>query len=146
MINANGTGVTQLTFNTYEERPPAWSPDGSRIAFIGRVGARGGVNNFEICIINADGTNLVQLTDNGVFDGTMTWSPDGHKVIFQRPGGANPTLLCAVDADTTCDTTKPVTSSCTCSAGVGDACVTKLTTEGVSLFPHLGVLRVRVPK
>jgi len=145
VMNPDGTGLTQLTFNTYEERGPAWSPDGSRIAFIGRVGVRGG-NTFEICIINADGTNLVQLTDNGVFDGTMTWSPDGHKVIFQRPGGANPTLLYAVDADTTCDTTKPVTSSCTCSAGVGNACVTQLTTDGVSLFPHLGQLRVHIRK
>ena len=145
VMNADGTGVTQLTVNDYEERGPAWSPDGSRIAFIGRVGARGG-NTFEISIINADGTNLVQLTDNAVFEGTMTWSPDGHKVIFQSPGGANPTLLYAVDADTTCDTSQPVTSSCTCSAGVGDACVTKLTTEGISLFPRLGQLRVRVPK
>lgn len=37
-------------------------------------------------------------------------SPDGHKVIFQRPGGANPTLFYALDADTVCDTTKPVIS------------------------------------
>jgi len=41
---------------------------------------------------------------------------------------------------------KPVTSSCICSAGVGDACVTKLTTDGISLFPHLGQLRVHVRK
>jgi dipeptidyl aminopeptidase/acylaminoacyl peptidase len=143
MMNADGTGLRQMTFNTYEERAPAWSPDGSRIAFIGRVGTRGG-NTFELCAINADGTNFVQLTDNNLFDGTMTWSPDGNKIIFQRPGGANPTLLYAVDADTTCDTSKPVTSSCTCSAGVGDACVTKLTTKGISLFPHLGQLRVHV--
>jgi Tol biopolymer transport system component len=144
VMNADGTGMTQLTFNTSEERAPAWSPDGSRIAFIGRVGKRGG-NTFEICVMNADGTNLVQLTDNARFEGTMTWSPDGQKIIFQSPGGANPTLLYAVDADTTCDTTQPVTSSCTCNAGVGDACVTKLTTEGISLFPHLGQLRVHVP-
>jgi TolB protein len=143
-MNADGTGLTQLTFNTYEERAPVWSPDGSRIAFVGRVGMRGG-NTFELCVMNADGTNLVQLTDNALFEGTGTWSPDGQKVIFQSPGGANPTLLYAIDADTTCDTSKPVTSSCTCSAGVGDACVTKLTTDGISLFPHLGQLRVRVP-
>jgi Tol biopolymer transport system component len=135
-----------LTFNDFEERGPAWSPDGSRIAFIARVGKRSPLiqNNFEVCLINADGTNLVQLTDNDVFEGTMTWSPDGHKIIFQSPGGANPTLFYAIDADTSCDTSKPVTSSCTCSAGVGDACVTKLTTEGISLFPHLGQLRVHV--
>jgi Tol biopolymer transport system component len=144
VMNADGTGSRQMTFNRSEERAPAWSPDGSRIAFIGRVGTRGG-NTFEMCVMNADGTNLVQLTDNDAFEGTMTWSPDGHKIIFQSPGGANPTLFYAIDADTTCDTNKPVTSSCTCSAGVGDACVRKLTTEGISLFPHLGQLRVHVP-
>jgi Tol biopolymer transport system component len=141
VINPDGTGLTQLTFNDREERGPAWSPDGTRIAFIGRVGKRGG-NTFELCVMNADGSNQVQLTDNALFEGTMTWTPDGEKIIFQTPGGANPTLLLAVDADTTCDTTKPVTESCTCSAGVGAACVTKLTTDGVSLFPHLGQLRL----
>jgi len=143
VINADGTGLTQLTFNGDEERAPAWSPDGSRIAFVGRVGKRGG-NTFELCVMNADGTNQVQLTDNNLFEGTMTWSPDGKKIIFQTPGGMTPTLLYAIDADTTCDTTKPTTVSCTCSAGIGDACKTKVTTEGVSLFPHLGQLRVHV--
>jgi Tol biopolymer transport system component len=143
VINPDGTGLTQLTSNGREERAPAWSPDGSRIAFIGRVGTRGG-NTFEVCVMNADGTNQVQLTDNAVFEGTGTWSPDGTKIIFQTPGGANPTLLIAIDADTTCDTTQPVTQSCTCAAGVGDACMTKLTTDGVSLFPKLGQLRVHV--
>jgi Tol biopolymer transport system component len=141
VINADGTGLTQLTFNDREERAPAWSPDSTRIAFVGRVGKRGG-NTFELCVMNADGSNQVQLTDNALFEGTMTWSPDGDKIIFQTPGGANPTLLFAVDADTTCDTTKPATQSCTCAAGVGPACVTTLTTDGVSLFPHLGQLRV----
>jgi hypothetical protein len=88
----------------------------------------------------------VQLTDNALFEGTMTWTPDGSKVIFQSPGGANPTLFYAIEADTTCDTSKPITSSCTCSVGVGDACVRKLTTDGVSLFPHLGQLRVHIRK
>jgi|RhiMethySRZTD1v2_1073278.scaffolds.fasta_scaffold02572_8 TolB protein len=143
LINPDGTGVTQLTFNSYEERAPAWSPDASRIAFLGRVGTRGG-NTFEICVMNADGTNQVQLTDNALFEGTMTWSPDGRRIIFQSPGGANPTLLYAVEADTTCDTSKPFGSSCNCSRGVGEACVTNLTSDGISLFPRLGQLRVHV--
>jgi TolB protein len=36
-INADGTGLTQLTHNDYEERAPAWSPDGSQIAFMCRI-------------------------------------------------------------------------------------------------------------
>jgi TolB protein len=82
-INPDGTGLTRLTFNDYEERGPSWSPDGSRIVFIARVGIRGG-NIFEICVMNADGTNFVQLTDNAVFDATPTFSPDGEMIVFHR--------------------------------------------------------------
>src|SRR5262249_37737830 len=82
-INPDGAGLTRLTFNNYEERAPSWSPDGSRIVFMARVGIRGG-NNFEICVMNADGTNFVQLTDNAVFDGTPSFSPDRQKIVFHR--------------------------------------------------------------
>jgi Tol biopolymer transport system component len=83
VINPDGTGLTRLTFNDYEERAPSWSPDSSRIVFMARVGTRGG-NGFEICVMNADGTNFVQLTDNSVFEGTPTFSPDGQKIVFGR--------------------------------------------------------------
>lgn len=85
-INPDGTGLTQLTFNNYEERAPSWSPDGSRIVFIASVGTHPGTpgQKFEICVMNADGTNFVQLTDNAVFDGTPTFSPDGQKILFHR--------------------------------------------------------------
>ena len=82
-INPDGTGLTRLTFNNYEERAPSWSPDGSRIVFMARIGTHGG-NAFEICVMNADGTNFVQLTDNAVFDGTPTFSPDGQKIVLHR--------------------------------------------------------------
>jgi hypothetical protein len=32
-VNPDGTGQTQLTTNPAEERDPAWSPDGRKIAF-----------------------------------------------------------------------------------------------------------------
>jgi TolB protein len=82
------TGVeTRLTFNTEEERGPAWSPDGTRILFSCR---RGGPD-FEICVMDADGANQLQLTNNMVGDLTPTWipSPDGDpkddKIVFHRP-------------------------------------------------------------
>ena len=32
-MNADGSGVVQLTDNEYNDGAPAWSPDGGRIAF-----------------------------------------------------------------------------------------------------------------
>src|SRR5919108_3191265 len=62
-INTNGTGTPErLTFNAEEERAPAWSLDGTRIAFMCR---RGGAD-FEICGMGSDGSDQGQLTDNAV--------------------------------------------------------------------------------
>lgn len=58
VINADGTGLSRLTFNTEEERGTSWSPGGTRIVFSCR---RGG-SDFEICVMNADGTAQTQLT------------------------------------------------------------------------------------
>jgi TolB protein len=80
VINVDGTGKQRLTFNTEEERAPAWSPDGTLIAFMCR---RNGPD-FEICVMNADGKGQIQLTSNTFFEGTPTWSPDGQQIVFNR--------------------------------------------------------------
>ena len=58
----------------------AWSPDGSRIAF---VSPRGGVDR-DVFIVNADGTDLRQLTENNAGEFSPTWSPDGTRLAFDR--------------------------------------------------------------
>jgi TolB protein len=82
VMDPDGSKRLQLTHNDYEERAPAWSPDGTRILFSCRID--GGTTTFEICVMNADGTGLVQLTDNSVPDLTATWSPDGQQIVFHR--------------------------------------------------------------
>jgi Tol biopolymer transport system component len=62
---------------------PAWSPDGSRIAF--HV-VYGGALDAELFVMNADGTNVVQLTDNAPDDSDAAWSPDGSRIAFVRNG------------------------------------------------------------
>jgi TolB protein len=125
VINPDGTGLTRLTFNNYEERAPSWSPDGSRIVFMARVGTRGG-NGFEICVMNTDGTNFVQLTDNAVFEGTPTFSPDGQKIVFSRDVGVGQGQeLFLMNAD-----------------GTNQMQLTD--TVGTNLFPNWGELRVHV--
>ena len=82
-MNANGSGVTQLTFTLPFNSFPEWSADGTKIVFeSGRDG------NHEIYIMNADGSGQTRLTNNSAIDNVPTWSPDGAKIAFisQRDG------------------------------------------------------------
>jgi len=78
VMNADGTGVTQLTDNDDWDSDPDWSPDGNKIAF--NSDRDGGA--VEIFVMNADGTGVQQLTDNDDGDWVPVWSPDGNKIAF----------------------------------------------------------------
>ncbi len=85
VMNADGSGVTGLTYNT--ARDPAWSPDGSRIAFtspdFNNVRREGGAAAPpEIYAMNVDGSGLTRLTDNLATDSGPAWSPDGTRIAF----------------------------------------------------------------
>jgi Tol biopolymer transport system component len=57
----------------------SWSPDGSRIAYSGRV-VEGGIARRTILVVDADGSG-----DPVVFDGlwlSVSWSPDGARVLL----------------------------------------------------------------
>jgi Tol biopolymer transport system component len=76
-MNADGSGQTRLTNNTREDERPAWSPDGTKLAF---ASDRDG--NYEIYVMNADGSGQTRLTDNPHADIEPAWSPDGTKLSF----------------------------------------------------------------
>ncbi len=77
VMNADGTGVTQLTDNDVDDRSPVWSPDGTQIALTGE-----GDGDEEIFVMNADGTGVTQLTDNDGRDWIPVWSPDVKQIAF----------------------------------------------------------------
>lgn len=77
VMNTDGTNQQRLTNNSTISTDPAWSPDGTKIAFISYKGS-----NREIYVINADGTNQKRLTDNLAYDQHPVWSPDGTQIAY----------------------------------------------------------------
>ena len=85
VMNADGTHLVRLTNGAGAPTTPAWSPDGSRIAFsIWGTGCPGPCFARHIGLMNPDGSGLVQLTSGPDFDWHPTWSPDGSKIAFER--------------------------------------------------------------
>jgi Tol biopolymer transport system component len=74
-MNQDGSNVRTLTNNGIA---PAWSPDGTRIAFVSLF-----PGNFEIQVMNADGSGVTRLTSHSATDWKPTWSPDGTRIAFQ---------------------------------------------------------------
>jgi Tol biopolymer transport system component len=78
VANADGSNLTRLTNQDGFDNDPAWSPDGTKIAF---VSTRFG--NWDICLMDADGSNVVRVTDSAANDFNPSWSPDGQRLVFQ---------------------------------------------------------------
>jgi Tol biopolymer transport system component len=64
VINADGSGLRRLTYGG-DSRWPAWSPDGSRLAFV-RQGA--------VYTVAADGSDVRQI-EGVTTDGPIAWNP-----------------------------------------------------------------------
>ncbi len=92
-VTVRRSSVTNLTNHSADDGGPAWSPDGTRIAF---ASDRDG--NTEIYALNADGSGVTRLTNHSAFDGGAAWSPDGARIAFTSDRGGI-TDIYAMNAD-----------------------------------------------
>jgi Tol biopolymer transport system component len=75
VINTNGTGRRELTHDSASNWLPAWSPDGTHLAY-----ASDTTGSFQVYTMRADGTNNTQLTTTGGTD--PSWSPNGRLIAY----------------------------------------------------------------
>lgn len=83
VIGVVGRGKQRLTKAGVKASTPAWSPNGTKLAYA--VEENG---TWQIWVARKDGTQPHRLTRNGGY--RPTWSPDGRKIAyqskFQAPG------------------------------------------------------------
>jgi Tol biopolymer transport system component len=77
VMNADGSGRTNLSNNPRRDLTPQWSPDGTKIAFLS---ALSGIST--IYVMNADGLEQKPLTDGLTTSIAPVWSPDGSKIAY----------------------------------------------------------------
>jgi TolB protein len=97
VINANGTNrhilySKPLNGVTYEDGPPAWSPDSKQVLFaVEETSNEGFEVDHALWKVNADGSNKTRLveTDRRVQflpELWYAWSPDGTKIAYDKGG------------------------------------------------------------
>lgn len=99
VIASDGTHERQLTDTSIWEFSPAVSPDGTRIAFIGREGPTTD-DPMDLYVIRADGTGRRNLTQNDHAERHPSWSPDGNHIVFtSHPRTFEPQSIVVIGAD-----------------------------------------------
>jgi TolB protein len=80
VLNASATSDVNLTNFTSYDSWPAWSPDGTRLAFESN---RHDPFFTEIYILDVDSNFLTRMTnDSGFADAQPAWSPLGNRIAF----------------------------------------------------------------
>jgi Tol biopolymer transport system component len=78
VMDADGSHIERLTTDAAPEFAPAWSPDGSRVAFV-----RADRGHSAVFTMAPDGSEIRRISDtDGHPDARPTWSPDGSKLAF----------------------------------------------------------------
>jgi Tol biopolymer transport system component len=81
VINADGSGLINLSNSSKGNRYPVWSPDGKKVAFTGERDENSYYGD-EVFVVNVDGSNLINLSNSPFVDFGPAWSPNGTYIAF----------------------------------------------------------------
>jgi Tol biopolymer transport system component len=93
---ANLAQLAKITTDTTNATDPAFSADGSRIAYVSTS-----PGNAEIYVMNADGTGATRLTTDPLADGRPVFTPDGQTILFHSARTAGKQQIWSVNVDGT---------------------------------------------
>ena len=97
-----GPGDSDLTWLTNQsgiDLNPAWSPDGSTIAYLRQLDA----GTLALAVMDADGSGkrtLLTLDGNAWTAAQPAWSPDGSRIAVAQSLDGHPAMIHLVDAHT----------------------------------------------
>lgn len=82
VIDARTGEATQITEGEYSETAPAWSPDGSLIAFSSSHRSEEVENWTDIFVVPAAGGEVRRVTPSRGMSGEFAFSPDGGQIAY----------------------------------------------------------------
>jgi Tol biopolymer transport system component len=92
-MSAEGSEVTNLSNSPASDWDPAWSRDGSKIAY-----SSNRQGNDEICVVNLQSGEVKNLTQSRGDDWRFSWSPNGRRIVFTATRDGNSELY-VMEAD-----------------------------------------------
>jgi Tol biopolymer transport system component len=102
LTNVDGMSVVNLTDAYGDDTLPAWSPDGSRLAYTCLRQPDGSIGlPRRICVRNGDGTGFAVLSNTPADDYGPAWSRDGSLLAFTTSTSGSQTMIGLMNADGT---------------------------------------------
>jgi dipeptidyl aminopeptidase/acylaminoacyl peptidase len=78
IVGLDGTGLRQLTHDRYEAIDPEWSPDGTRLVYVGF----GGGESRDLFVIDVEGGKPHKVMTEHEDPWNPRWSPDGSRILY----------------------------------------------------------------
>lgn len=77
ILSTDGNDLRRITNNSFWDLYPAWSPDGSSVAFLSQR-----ASSLGIYVMNADGSDAKQLYDSSSHEADIDWM--GNQIAFTK--------------------------------------------------------------